>query len=62
MDDEEERYELTDKGIALILNIDTLFKNTSLSLDEIAVLVGLDSAQDVSLLYALGEHAGVLGD
>ena len=61
MEDDDEQYALTARGVQTIVEIDTLFRNhPSLTLDEIAQILDLDDADSVRILYGFGVAAGVV--
>lgn len=60
--DELEGITITEKGIEAAKRIDNMYRNTTMTHDEIADMLGFPDGSHVQVLYAVANRLGVLDD
>lgn len=55
---EEDAYTLTIEGALKAIEIDTYYRTTDMSMEEITVAVGLEDILETQMLYVIAQHVG----
>lgn len=55
-----ESWELSPEGVETVVEVGRLFRETNLTIEQIAIEVGLDSADHVRLLWIFADNSGLL--